>query len=92
LQEVTKLDSGKQLQRDVIQYQREEWTVPVLTGIRREPAVLTVAVAGTDIVIVPPPGEGYIVPPESLPRYLDALQAAKAVADHRRRGYRSERS
>jgi len=84
------VDSGQQPPHEGDQHQREEWTVSVLTGIRRTPADLTVAVDGTDIVIVPPPGEGYVVPPTSLPRYFEALQAANAVADHRRRGYRKE--
>lgn len=70
--------------------QREEWKVLVLDAVTDEPRNLIVAVSETRVVIVSPPGGGYVVPPRSIPIYVDALNTARNVAARRQAGYRSE--
>jgi hypothetical protein len=70
--------------------QREEWRVPVLDAVTDEGRDLIIAVSDTRVVVVTPPGGGYVVPRSSIPLYRDALQAADNVAAARLRGYRAE--
>lgn len=58
----------------------EEWEVPVLNVLTERPGVLLVQASAGRVVMVPPPGSGYVVPPESLPILRDALNVAEAVA------------
>lgn len=62
---------------------REEWTVPVLDAVTDKPRDLIVAVSGTRVVVVTPPGGGYVVPLRSVRTNIDALAAAHSVAEHR---------
>lgn len=69
---------------------REEWPVPVLDAVRRQPCVLIIAVAGVDVVVIPPTSAGYVIPPESDRVHDAAMGAARSVAEARRRGYQLE--
>lgn len=77
------MDEGTQSQPDPAE-QREEWIVPVLDAVRLRPCVLIIAVAGINVVVVPPSPTGYVVPRGSMQRYHDALSAAHNVAEHKR--------
>lgn len=66
------------------QHDRVEWAVPVLDAVLGERRQLVVAVSDTRVVVVPPAAVGYVVPPESIPIYCGALQAANNVAEHRK--------
>ncbi|HEX6354398.1 hypothetical protein [Actinophytocola sp.] len=83
------LDSGQQPQH-AGGAPREEWKVRVLDAVTDEPRELIIAVSDTRVVVVTPPGAGYVVPPQSIGTYRDALRAADNVAERRKRGYRTE--
>jgi hypothetical protein len=77
------VDEGKQSQAGPAE-QREEWYVPVLDAVLLRPCNLVIAVAGTNVVVIPPVPTGYIVPPESMERYHAALNSANLVAEHKK--------
>lgn len=76
------MDEGKQ-SPPVQAEQREEWVVPVLDAVRLLPCELIVAVADNRVVVVPPTPTGYVVPPQSIQSFCDALRTANNVARHR---------
>lgn len=77
------MDEAKQQPQPAAE-SREEWQVPVLDAVRGQPCTLIVAVNDTRVVVVPPYPYGYVVPPESISVYCDALNTAKSVAEHRK--------
>lgn len=60
--------------------QPTEWEVPVLNILTSKAGMLLVQASDGRVVMVPPPGTGYVVPPESLPILRDALNVAESVA------------
>lgn len=56
------------------------WEIPVYDAVLLRPRVLLVAVADTRVVLVPPPGEGVVVPTHSVRPLVEALTAANSVA------------
>lgn len=70
--------------------QREEWTVPVRDAVRANACEVTVAVAETRVVVIPPPSGAFELPAEQYQRYFDAHRAAINVAQGRQNGYRAE--
>lgn len=75
------MDEGE-LQPQVETEERSEWTVPVLDAVQLKPLDLTVAAVGGRVVVIPPTGAGYVVPPRSNERYCAALRTANSVASH----------
>lgn len=64
------------------------WKIPVFDAVLMRPRTVLVEVSETRVVVVPPAGSGYVVPPESITPLCDALRAANSVATHRRRAAR----
>ena len=53
------------------------WTIPVLTGATRKPSTLTVSLSDDNqIVFLPPPGEGFILPAGSVGLLHEATREA----------------
>lgn len=55
------------------------WDVPVVDGLDR-PRSLVVTVSGGRVAVVPPPGEGFYLPPHSIWQLHEAVRAAALAA------------
>lgn len=58
---------------------QETWDVPVVDVLDR-PRMLTVTVSSGRVAIVPPPGEGFYLPAQSVWQLHEAVRAAAIVA------------
>lgn len=58
---------------------QESWDVPVVDALNRE-RTLVVAVSDGRIAVVPPPGEGFYLPAQSVWQLHEAVRAAAIVA------------
>jgi hypothetical protein len=58
---------------------QEIWEVPVVDGLDRE-RTLVVTVSDGRVAVVPPPGEGFYLPAQSVWQLHEAVRAAAIVA------------
>jgi hypothetical protein len=58
-----------------------EWPVPVFNVLTNKRGTLLVQASAGQVVLVPPPGTGFIVPSASLPILRDAVNVAEAIAE-----------
>jgi hypothetical protein len=58
---------------------QETWEVPVVDGLDRE-RTLVVTVSDGRVAVVPPPGEGFYLPAQSVWQLHEAVRAAAIVA------------
>ncbi|HEX2134191.1 MAG TPA: hypothetical protein VHH15_21825 [Actinophytocola sp.] len=55
------------------------WDVPVVDGLDRQRS-LVVTVSDGRVAVLPPPGEGFYLPPQSIWQLHEAIRAAALVA------------
>jgi hypothetical protein len=55
------------------------WDVPVVDGLDRQRS-LVVTVSEGRVAVLPPPGEGFYLPPQSVWQLHEAIRAASLVA------------